>query len=269
MKPILIQIMLCVSLSILTPNSYAQSSVETTSTYKANVPFIETTTVNNTANRILWQMGSYLSGYTQFSFRAFVVYDTISETGQIIEYGGQSSVFVQRPDRLVAMFDGDERHSKVLFSDSSFKMIDLDKRLYTITPTDPNIDDALDVVFDKYGITVPISDFVYSNPYKNLIENARSGYFIGIHNVDGVKAHHLVFTQDEIDWQIWIKEGPNPVPLKIVVDYKIAPGSPRYSARFTDWNFNPQISDHFFDFLPPSDASEVSVLPIQQQGGVE
>lgn len=226
----------------------------------------ESATISDRTDRILRQMSSYLSGAKEFSFSAFVAYDTLSETSQIIQYGGVVEVFVRRPGSLFAEFDGDERHTRIFVSDSNLNMIDMRKQLYSVTPTLPHIDDALDAIFEKYGITLPISDFVYSNPYKILLENVQKGTFIGTHKIDGISAHHLAFSQEIIDWQLWIKDGPMPVPLKLVIDYKTAPGTPRYTARFSEWDFSPYISKQFFDFHPPSGASEISVLPVQGMG---
>ncbi len=174
-------------------------------------------------------------------------------------------MFVRRPDNVFAEFNGDERHTKTFLSNGSLKIFDVRKRLYVKTPISSHIDEAMDEVFEKYGISVPISDFVYSNPYKVLVENALSGVFVGTHIADRIKAHHLAFTQEEIDWQIWINDGPMPVPLKLVIDYKLEPGSPRYTVRFTEWNFTPHISKQFFDFHPPNDVTEIDVLPVQYE----
>ena len=107
---------------------------------------------------------------------------------------------------------------------------------------------------------MPIADFVYENPYEILIENIDSGYVLGRHAVDGHMCHHLAFRQLAIDWQIWIEDGPRPVPRKLIITYREEPGAPQYTARFLSWDFAPRLSDHYFEFDPPADADQIDFL---------
>ena len=111
-----------------------------------------------------------------------------------------------------------------------------------------------------YGISVPIADLVYSDPYQSLIDRVVSGYEIGLHSVEGVPSHHLVFSQESIDWQIWVEDGAQPVPRKLVITYKNEPGSPQYTAILSEWNFKPRVSDQYFKFQPPPGSDEIEFL---------
>ena len=44
------------------------------------------------------------------------------------------------------------------------------------------------------------------------MENVETGTYVGQPVVRGVPTHHLAFTQKNIDWQLWIEDGANPVP---------------------------------------------------------
>ena len=120
----------------------------------------------------------------------------------------------------------------------------------------------MDLVFDEYGFTIPIADFVYSDPYGILTEYVETGVWLGRHVVDGTPCHHLAFTQESIDWQIWIEDGPHPVPRKLVITYKDEPLAPQYTARLSQWDFQPQASDSWFKFQPPVGADEIEFLPL-------
>ena len=118
------------------------------------------------------------------------------------------------------------------------------------------------LVFDRYGFSVPISDLVYSDPYKALTGHVQHGFWVGLHAVDGTPCHHLAFLQETIDWQIWIEDGPRPVPRKLLITYKDEPGSPQYTARLSGWDFHPRISDGWFEFRPPVGADQIEFLPV-------
>ena len=48
----------------------------------------------------------------------------------------------------------------------------------------------------------------------------------GLHLVRGIQCHHLVFIQDDIDWQIWIENSQTPLPRKMVITSKWLAGGP-------------------------------------------
>lgn len=214
------------------------------------------------ANRILREMSEYLKKASEFTFHAEVEYDAVLASGQKIQFGGVSNVTVHRPNRLHAEFQGDERRTRVVFDGRTITIHDLSKNVYAVAEVPPKIDAALDRVFEQYGISVPIADFVYADPYETLTENVYGGYVVGRHSVDGRLCHHLAFSQEAIDWQIWIEDGPTPLPRKIVITYNDEDGRPQYSARFTRWNLQPRVSGHFFQFHPPEGADRIDFLPV-------
>jgi len=85
-------------------------------------------------------------------------------TGEMIQYGGTADIAVRRPARLHERFDGDERASWVVYDGSTITFYNARENLYAVTPVPYQIDAALDPVFAKYGLTVPIADLVYANP---------------------------------------------------------------------------------------------------------
>jgi hypothetical protein len=164
-------------------------------------------------------------------------------------------------DRLHVEFDGDERRSQIVFDGRSCTFHDRVDEVYAVTKVPPGLDSAIDAVFETYGFSVPIADLVYADPYRTLIEGVEAGFLVGLHRVDGVSCHHLAFSQETIDWQIWIEDGPVPVPRKLPITYKESPDSPQYVATLSNWSFQPRLSGHYFDFHPPAGADETEFLP--------
>ncbi len=213
------------------------------------------------ADWILRQMGEYLANAPEFRFRVEITYDQVSFTGQKILFGGRAEVSLQRPNRLHGYYEGDLRHSHGIFADRSFTYYDVAKNLYARMEVPAALDAALDKAFDAVGFSTPLADFLYADPYQTLIENARSGYVVGIHPVDGTPCHHLAFSQESIDWQIWIEDGPRPVPRRLVITQKNDYGAPEYRARFVEWDFQPRLASAHFEFYPPAEAAEMEFLP--------
>jgi len=212
------------------------------------------------ADRILREMGEYLAEAREFRFRADITFDTSTISGQRVQYGGITHVSVRRPNRIHVKGTGDEGSDRYFYNGSTFTLFDEDRRLYAVTQVPNEIDGALDTGFETYGISVPIAGFIHAQPYRVLIANVNSGFLVGKHQVDGTPSFHLAFAQEAIDWQIWIEDGPRPVPRKLLITFKDQPGSPQYTARLSDWDFRPGLSDHLFEFHPPAGASEMEFL---------
>lgn len=217
------------------------------------------------ADRILRKMSDYLKAHQEYKFHAEITYDSLLSNDQEIQYGGATDVSVRRPDKLRAEYLGDERQSQVVFDGNTITLCDLVANTYSVMAVPSKIDAAVDHVFERYNFSVPIADMVYSDLYRILTEKVQSGFLVGRHAVDGIACHHLAFKQDQIDWQIWIEDGPHPVPRKLVITYVGEKGWPQYSARFTRWDFKPKHSKDYFRFQPPVGADQIDVLPTKQK----
>jgi hypothetical protein len=220
----------------------------------------DSTAIDVRADQILRQMSEYLKSAKEFTFKADITYDTVMNDGQKILFGSEAKVAVRRPNLLHVENKGDEQHRQVIIDGQKATLYDAIANTYASFKTTGNLDDVLDYSYVNYGMSVPIADFVYSDPYESLIDQVVSGYQIGLHSVEGVPSHHLVFSQDSIDWQIWIEAGAQPVPRKLVISYKTEPGSPQYTATLSEWNFQPRISDHYFRFQPHPGSDEIEFM---------
>ena len=216
------------------------------------------------ADRILREMGEYLKTAEEFSFRAEIAYDEIVGEQKIL-FGAVGQLSLRRPNQFNAEIHGDRRQRRVVFDGKTVTLFNAAKNLYAVVEAPLEIDGALDRLFELYGSSVPIADLLYADPYRTLIENVETGFVVGKHSVSGIRCNHLAFMQEGIDWQIWIEDGPRPVPRKLVITYVDEPGSPQYIAELSDWNFQPRLSDHYFTFHPPAGSDQIEFLPPQER----
>ena len=216
--------------------------------------------VETHADRLLKEMGDYLKSADAFTFHAESSYDAIDRNGQQIRYGGTTDVALVRPNRLRSKFIGDERQTQTFYDGKTVTIYNPAVNMYAVTDVPPDIDSAIDKIFDKYGFSVPLADLVFADPYNTLIANVIEGRWVGRHSIAGVPCNHLAFVQESIDWQIWIEEGPQPVPRQVLITYKDEPGWPQYLARLKSWDFQPQVSNDYFQFQPPVGSDEMEFL---------
>ncbi len=216
--------------------------------------------IGSEAIRLLRQMGKYLGAAREFSFRADITDDVVLSNAQKIQNGGIASVEVRRPNKLHVRYSGDDRQTQVLYDGKNFAIHDLARLVYTKTNVPPTIDAALDKIFDQYDVSVPVADLIYEDPYRILIKNVETGFLVGRTLINGTATFHLAFTQKEIDWQIWIEDGAQPLPRKLLITYKNEIGSPQYTAILSGWNFQPRLSEAFAEFHPLSKSYEIKFL---------
>jgi hypothetical protein len=217
-----------------------------------------TSAIEKTADRLLRQMGEHLAAAPQISFRIEELYDAILESGVKVQYRGTASAAVSRPNRLRVRMRGDGFDRQLWYDGERLSLYDAVGRTFADAPVPPKIDAMLDYVASEFGVTSSLSDLLYSSPYEILIEKVKAGYYLGRHSVRGELAHHLVFVQDNVDWQIWIADSIRPFPLKFVIHFKNEPGHPSYIAWLMDWDVSPELSESLFGFSPPLDATKQS-----------
>ena len=93
----------------------------------------------------------------------------------------------------------------------------------------------------------------------------KSGFVVGKGVVDGARCDHLAFRSQDVDWQIWIQEGPNPLPRKYVITSTQVAGTPQF-VTVMKWNTAPAVTGATFAFTPPRGASKIDFLRLTAGG---
>src|SRR5262249_39829126 len=138
---------------------------------------------------------------------------------------------------------------------------------FATIPAPKNIDATIDKVRREFHIDAPGADLLYSRPYEVLTEQVTGGRYIGRETVDGVAAYHLAFDGERVDWQVWIQEGSQPLPVRFVVTTKGMRSQPQFTVRLSNWEPGARISPVMFQFADLSDARRVQNFPVHCQPG--
>ena len=152
-----------------------------------------------------------------------------------------------------------------LLNGRSITMLDVDANLYAVVDAPDTIDKAVDFVAEKYGATVPLADLLCTDSYDALTANTERGQYVGEVKLGKYRCSHLTFSGDEVDWQIWIEQGAEPLPRKLVIAYKHRPQHPKYTARIRLWDVSPRFREDDFQFQPPVDAERIDMIPIRSR----
>jgi hypothetical protein len=223
----------------------------------------DTNVIDPRADVLLHRMSDYLAQAPYFSVKAEIWQDVQLGSGQRVQAGRTVELQLRRPDRLHAEVRSTRRNRAMYYDGKTFSIFNRAENFYGSADIPGTIDDALDTASEKYGMTMPLEDFLVSDPYKSAVQGLTSGTLLGSVTVLDVPCQHLAFSRGNIDWQLWIEDGPRPVPRKFVITYKDEDGSPQFTAIFSHWDFDTKLPDFVFDFQPPAGASKIDITEVK------
>jgi hypothetical protein len=242
-----------------------ETSVEKPSAEKKSPEIIPTSPVIEPKTKdLLNRMGTFLNMAKQFSFHAEVMFDDHLPSGQKIQFAAAEDVSVRKPDRIYVDYQSDLGSKRFWYNGKTITLLSPAHNSYSTIDAPPNIENAIELLMKDYGFTVPLGDFLFSDPHSTLMKNVLAGIYVGPGDVNGVDCHHLAFVEKYIDWQIWIEDGNEPIPRKVVITYKTMPSSPQYIAILSDWNFKKDFPDSLFSADLPKDAKHIDFIKLNK-----
>jgi hypothetical protein len=218
--------------------------------------------VDATAAQILRQSCDFLAQTKSFTVHAEIWKDEVLPSAHKIQVTRSIDLDVARPDRFHLEAKAHHKGRSIWFDGKTVTVLDRERNVYGIAPASGEIDQALDLLSDKFGITVPLEDLAVSDPYANAMKNVTEGGYFGDEPVLGVPCRHIGFSTDKIDWQLWVADGPQPLPQKMVISYKTEEQMPQFTAIFTKWTLSDRASDMAFQFIPPPGSVEVPLMAL-------
>jgi hypothetical protein len=213
------------------------------------------------ATQILKASTDFVASQQRFSTSTRNTLDVVLKSGQKIEFNSTGRQSVQRPDKLRAERTGDIVHQLFVYDGKSLTMFTPEDNVFSRIEAPGTLEEMLDFARQKLDIVAPASDLIYRNAYENLMEGVTEGAVLGKAVIEGVRCDHLAFRAPELDWQIWIQEGPQPLPRKLVITTLDLPNAPEFSVTVTEWNLQPTFDATTFSFTPPAGAREIPFLP--------
>lgn len=218
----------------------------------------------------LQKMSDYLGSLDNFSFNVNIAQDMVLLSGQQIQRGAEANIAIGRPDKFLVRRNGDIAEQELYFNGDNFilygKRVNYFARMELSETVD--IDTVLEIAQDEIGVVTPAADLIYQDSFQGLMEGVTEGFIVGDSTIDGVACQHLAFRGREVDWQIWIEQGENPLPKKFLITSKFSAGAPQFTAVFSDWNTAATHSDDMFEFSPPDGAEEIEFITSQDRGSI-
>ncbi|MGI9431634.1 MAG: DUF2092 domain-containing protein [Myxococcota bacterium] len=209
------------------------------------------------ATELVKAMAKTLAGLPRARAETEFSLQLVLESGQKLEYGGESTAWFQRPNRLRSERDGERGSTTFLYDGKHVVMHAMPQNLYAKKAAPDNIDAFLDFMDSQLDVAPPGVDLLYSDGGLGLLDDVTSGIVVGVASIAGRRCHHVAFRAPDVDWQLWIEEGDRPLPCRIVIETLDVERAPEMSITYRVWDTEPELSDSLFVFTPPEGAAQI------------
>ena len=219
--------------------------------------------IDSEAEAVLRAWSDYSRAVETAVFRVIDSIDDVQPDGQKIQFSHIREFTVVRPDKLKVVTTGDVRR-RILWKDGkTLTVLDVEKNVYAQLPDPGTIAQAIDELQEKYGMSLPAADLLAGDVYETVTAGCDSIDYIGKNYAGEELCDHLAFTRKDIDWQIWVSTGDQPLLRKVVITYKEDPGEPQYTMRLLKVGDAPEIHDEVFDCEIPEGAERITFHPVE------
>ena len=104
---------------------------------------------------------------------------------------------------------------EILYDGKTLTLFGKNANLYTQVAAPGTVDQLIDDLQDKYNRPLPAADLLMTNSYDELMQDVYDSKDLGSGVINGVECDTLAFRKNDVDWQIWIAQGDQPVSLPV------------------------------------------------------
>jgi hypothetical protein len=219
--------------------------------------------IETRAREILKRSTDFVAAQKSFRVEARSTIEAVLTSGQRLQFDSVATLSMQRPNRLLAERRGDLIDQVFHYDGASLTLSNPREGYFASVTAPQTIEAMLDFAREKLDVVAPAGDLLCANAYDILMQDVTSAFVVGKSVVEGVRCDHLAFRSDHTDWQIWIQEGAQPLPRKLVITSKDVAGMPQFSVVTTKWDLRPKFKEGAFTFTPPRGGGKtVDFLPV-------
>lgn len=188
--------------------------------------------------------------------------DVVDEAGRIVQVGHRRQITMLRPDRLHIVSSGDIAEREFVKNGDEVTIIDHGNEIYAEVESPGTVGDTMTFMLERYGIHVPLGDFLAHSPSEVLLGDAREAEYLGERRVDDVVCHHVWIRYDEIDAQLWVDAVEGGRLRKMLIRYENEPGTPQYTLRLVTRFPTAVAREASFEAAVPEGYDLVEVEPL-------
>jgi hypothetical protein len=227
------------------------------------------------AMAMLRAMSDYLARQQTIEAKVDTVTEVVTTSFEKLAFSSSSHMRFNRPNRLRVERTGGYAHIELIADGKTTTLRNIAAGSFTQAPQQGTIDDLAAFLDSAVHAATPGIDLLVSDPFAILSEGITSSAHIGEGVVAGHACEHIAFRTDEIDWQLWIRKGPDPIPCRMVITTKHLAQAPQFSVEVREWKSGHPIPDRDFAFrprpgerqVPPDQIGDIAEVPKSGSGG--
>ena len=208
---------------------------------------------------IVEQMSAKLGAAKAFTVTTDDKREEIRAGGVPVQLSLSREVVVRRPDRLYVRTKGD-LDNEAYYDGIGLTLVMHKDKVYGQARMPETLDRALDAISERYGIPMPVADFLYSSPAKALLSDKSTGGWVGREDIGGRPQNHVAFSDSGVKWELWVPATGDPLPTRVVVELPTNKRLKKVDVTFRDWNLAPSIPSDRFDPTVPKDYEGIAVV---------
>jgi hypothetical protein len=211
------------------------------------------------ARAILKRMADFLSQTKHLGVMVETGFDVVQASGEKLEFGETRQFLIRRPDRArIDITKRDGATSGFRFDGQEIAVFNTRENVYATAAKSGTLDEAITYFINTLDMRFPLADLFSTRLAETLVTKVRRAYHVGPERILGVPCDHIALRGDQTDMQLWVAQGDQPLPWRLVITYRNAEGQPQFWAQFSDWNFSPDVSEAQFVFTPPDGAAKIA-----------
>lgn len=227
----------------------------------------QTPAVDPAAVQILQRMTDYLGSLKEFGLQTQNTLEDVLDSGHRVDIDVSASVVVSRPDKLRAVRRGSQIDQIFYYNGKTLTLYNPCDNVYATEPASGTLEELLDYVRESLGLIIPAADLVYRNAFPLLMQDVTFAMVVDKTVIGGVNCDHLLFGRPGVDFQLWVADGAQPLPMKYVVTDTKTSGRVSITTVMSDWNVAPALADGRFTFIPPQGVKQITFMPLETSSG--
>ncbi len=192
--------------------------------------------------------------------------------GKKQESNGKYEISVERPNKLAMIIkDGDLRCS-IISDGKALCTVAPKLKVYTQRDAPKTLEELFDIdemnglVMGDLSDLLFLNNFAKTNAFEMIMDGVLDLRIAGVETLDGnTKVDHLHFIEKELEWDMWIQQGPQPLLRKIIIVRegmaKDESGPVKVKktvvSQFDNWKVNGELPKERFVYTPPSEVKRV------------
>jgi len=226
--------------------------------------------IDPAADKILHNLSTYYAGLKSFRVDLSTTMH-LEAQGMKQQVETRYKITMNRPNKIAVIHLSGMMGATIVCDGKQLYIYIPMMKKYTVEKAPADFDALFDR--EEMGMLMGLVSFTPSllrkNPYDDILEGIRSVKYGGLGNVGLTRCHRIIFTQDEFDWEMWVRAEGNPLVEKLRIDMSKSlkgEGSPFGDTKnvkmeivmtYTNWETNIVLLPDSFKFTPPKGARKV------------